>query len=88
MKDFFKRAILFAVICAALIGLMILITPLSVDNCVLYPVLFCILLGVLYEFWKAHKEGRNPILSEGWGAAIFGSIVAGFIIYGIHLLIG
>lgn len=88
MKDFFKRAILFAVFCAALIGLMILITPLSFDNCVLYPVLFCCVIGIPYEFWSAHRQERKPVISEFVGAAWFGSIVAGFIIYGIHLLIG
>lgn len=86
MKNFFKRAGLFAIANAVLIGLAALITKISLDTCIVISCIFLCFIGLPYEFYLAHKEGRRPDIGEGWGAAVFGSIVAGFIIYGIHLI--
>ena len=86
MKEFFNRAAVFAVLNAVLIGLSALITKVTLDTSIIICCLFCILIGLPYEFLKADREGRRPDIAGGWGAAIFGAIVAAFIIYGIHLI--
>ena len=85
-KYFFKRAGQFTALNAVLIGLSALVTKCSLDSCIILCCLFCIVIGLPIEFLIADKESRRPDIAEGWGAAIFGSIVAGFIIYGIHLI--
>jgi len=86
MKNFFKRAGLFAVANALLIGLLALVTKLTLDTCIILSCIFFCFIGLPYEFYLAHKEERRPDIGEGWGAAVFGTLVIAFIIYGIYLL--
>ena len=87
MKDFFKRASIFAGINAILIGLTSLISSLVFDTCVIVCSLFCIVVGFAYELYDSIKNDHKPSMAEMFGASIFGTLVAAFIIYGIYLLI-
>ena len=80
MKEFFKRAGLFAAVNGVLILLLLLITKLSSDNCILYGTLFSLVLGLLCELYVAKKAERRPDIAGGWGAAILGSLVIAVVI--------
>lgn len=87
MKGFFKRVGIFAILNAVLIELLKTVSSMTIDSCVIYCTLFCIVIGVVYELYDSIKKGTKPSLAEMGGATIFGSIVAGFIIYGVHLIV-
>ena len=80
MKEFFNRAVLFAAVNAVLILLMLLITKLPSDSCIIYGSLCSILLGLFWEFYTAEKAERRPDIAGGWGAAILGALVAAVVI--------
>ena len=88
LDQFVPRAVLFALVNAILIGLVLLLQPskLSFDNVIIISTLVSIAAGLPFEIIRASKNDRMPDFSGGWGAAIFGSIVAAFIITAIHLL--
>lgn len=86
MKDFYKRVCIFAVINAVLIGLFSLVSPLVFDTCVIVCSLFCIALGFGYELYDSIKKDHKPSMAEMFGASVFGSLVAAFVIVGITLL--
>lgn len=86
MKDFFKRAGIFAMINALLIGLLKMISILSIDTCIIYCTILSIIAGFAYEIGVAIKNGDKPNLAEMFGASIFGSIVAAFLIYSCVLI--
>ena len=87
MKEFIKRAVIFAIINAVLIGLASLVSPLILDTCVIVCSLFCIVLGFAYELYDSIKNDHKPSMAEMFGASIFGTLVAAFIISGIHLIV-
>lgn len=88
MKSFLIKAGIYAAIALAFIALFLRGFKLSVDNSVIYSCIATIIGGFVYEIVKSVIKKEKPVLSEGLGAAMTGSIVMGFIIYGIHLLIG
>lgn len=83
MKEFFKRAVIFAIINAVLIGTCFLFNRNAKlpDYNIIYGTLVSLLLGFPYEIVAAKRAGRRPVLSEFWGAAIFGSIVMAAIVF-------
>lgn len=80
MKEFFTRAGLFAAVNAVIIILLMLITRLPSDSCIIYGSLCSIILGLPWEIYTAMKADRRPDISGGWGAAIFGSLVIAVVI--------
>ncbi len=86
MKEFYKRVGIFAILNAILIGLSSLVSPLTFDTCVIVCSLFCIVLGFGYELYDSIKKDHKPSMAEMFGASVFGSLVAAFIIVGITLL--
>lgn len=87
MKPFIKRAGIFAILNAVLIELLKTVSSLTIDSCIIYCTLFCIVIGVAYELYDSIKKGTKPSLAEMGGAAILGSIVAGFIIKAIYFIV-
>lgn len=87
MKPFIKRAGIFAILNAVLIELLKTVSSLTIDSCIIYCSLFCIVIGIAYELYDSIKKGTKPSLAEMGGAAIFGSIVAGFIIKAIYFIV-
>ena len=88
MKEFWKRAGLFAAVNAVIIILLMLITRLPSDSCIIYGSLCSIILGLPWEIFTAMKADRRPDISGGWGAAIFGALVMAGIIFVILLSSG
>ena len=86
MKEFYKRVGIFAILNAILIGLSSLVSPLTFDTCVIVCSLFCIVLGFGYELYDSIKKDHKLSMAEMFGASVFGSLVAAFIIVGITLL--
>jgi len=87
LDRFVPRAALFAVINAAVIGLLFAVAhPKMPDYNIVYGTIGSILFGLVFEFYMADKNFRRPDISGGWGAAIFGSIAAAAVIF-VALLI-
>ena len=80
MKEFYTRAGLFAAVNAVVILLLLLISKLPSDSCIIYGSLCSILLGLAYEFLTADRANRRPDIAGGWGAAILGSLVVAVVI--------
>lgn len=88
MKSFLIKAGIYAAIALAFIALFLRGFKLSVDNSVIYSCIITVVGSFVYELVKSVIKKEKPIFSENVGAALAGSVVMGFIIYGIHLLIG
>lgn len=90
MKDFIKRATLFAIINAVLIGTCFLFNRNAAmpDYNIIYGSLVSLLLGIPYEFVTARKADRRPDISGGIGAAWLGAIVMAAVIFVILLVAG
>ena len=75
MKGFIQRAAIFAAVNGVLILLLLLISKLPADNCILYGTLCSVALGLPCELYAAKKAEVRPDIAGGWGAAILGSLV-------------
>ena len=82
MKEFFNRAIIFAIVNAVIIGTFFLFNRQAAmpDYNIVYGSLVSLLLGLPYEIVTARKADRRPDIAGGWGAAILGSLVAAVVI--------
>ena len=93
MKEFFKRAVIFAIINAVLIGTCFLFNRNAgmPDYNIIYGTLVSLVLGLPYEIVSARKAERRPDISGGWGAAILGTIVVAalffVILYGCGVIV-
>ena len=89
MKEFIQRAVLFTVINALIIGICFAINPHAKmpDYNIIYGTLIALVLGILYEIYRAWKEERRPSV-ETFGASVFGTIVMAGIIFLILFIAG
>lgn len=90
MKEFFQRAMLFALVNAVIIGTCFLFNRNAAmpDYNIIYGTLVSLILGLPYEIVTARKSDRRPDISGGWGAAIVGTLVMAAIIFVILLVAG
>ena len=89
MKEFIKRASIFAIINAVLIGTCFLFNRHAAlpDYNIIYGTLVSLLVSVPYEIGSARKQDRRPSV-ETFGASVFGAIVMAAIIFVILLIAG
>ena len=89
MKEFTKRAVIFAIINAVIIGTFFLFNRNAAmpDYNIIYGTLVSLLLGFPYEIRDAKKRGGRPEV-EGVGASIFGTLIAAGVIVVILLIAG
>jgi len=90
MKEFFNRAMLFALVNAVIIGTCFLFNRNAAmpDYNIIYGTLVSLVLGLPYEIVTARKAERRPDVAGGWGAAIVGTLVMAAIIFVILLTSG